>query len=68
MNLRAFLDAGYALFVREFQRTGKHLLDAIEMTNEAFGFPKSEDVEEAKVEAQNEASLLELNRKMAALR
>ncbi len=68
MTLRSFLTAGYALFVREFQRAGKHLFDAIEMTNEAFGFPKSEDAQEIEVGAQNEASLPQLSGMLGAVR
>jgi len=68
MTLREFTDAAFAFMVRTFLSIpGTHLLQAIEQANEAFGIERSEEQTEAAVEAQNEASLRQLQAMMAGV-
>lgn len=67
MKLRAFLDAAYALFVREFQRIGKTVFEAVDMTNESFGIERAPEQVQAAIEAENESSLQQLQAMMAGV-
>lgn len=68
MKVRAFLDAAYALFVCEFQRVGKTVFEAVDMTNESFGIERAPEQVQAAIEAENESSLLQLNTLLAGVR
>lgn len=60
MNLRAFLNAGFALLVEAYTSLGVNIVEATERAWEGLGVDKSPQAQEASVEANNEVALAQL--------
>lgn len=58
MNLRRFIDVGFAIIVAEYQRLGTDLLSAIDKVS-ALGLPDSEAVPEPDDVAEGNARSME---------
>ena len=67
MNLRSFLNAGFALLVEAYTGLGVNLSEAVQRAWEALGIEESEEVKEANVETRNEDSLAQLQMMMSGV-
>ena len=68
MNLRSFLNAGFALLVEAYTGLGVNLVEACERAWEGIGVEKAPEAVEASVEAQNEASFAQLEALMQGVK
>lgn len=68
MNLRAFLNAGFALLVEAYTGLGVNLVEAVERAWEGLGIEKTQEKKEADIGAKNAAAIAQLNSMMAGVK